>query len=128
MFDPNADFVPINPADWIDPGSETIAQRLEACQVLAATSMTASAEIDAMWAAEGTEEFLPVHKENRCPSLRDTDNEQHALLRTDNALEALMREVQDMTCDGTLPLMIDASRNPSFAALLKEAEALRKAG
>ena len=93
----------INPPQvtYIEPGTETFAQRLEACRDLAMCAASASAEIDAMWDAEGSEFFLENHSIKR-DGLHPSNNEQQAMLRQHNAQEALVREIEALARDGHL--------------------------
>lgn len=104
---------------YIEPGDETVADRLAAARDLANCAAAADAEWRAMCCETGGD---PEREISRGSSIYDhprkpraIDDEEHAIMREDSAKEALALEIEELARDGAMDLLIASAGRMDFA-------------
>lgn len=104
---------------YIEPGDETVADRLAAARDLARCAAAADAEWHAMCCETGGD---PERELSRGSSVYDhprkprvIDNEEHAIMREDSAKDALVLEIEALARDGMMDALIASAGRKDFA-------------
>lgn len=105
---------------YIEPGTETVADRLAAARDLARCAAAADAEWRAMCLEFGSDPERELEKENsvydRPRKPRRIDDDEHAIAREERAKDALALEVEELARDRVMDLLIETVQREDFEA------------